>query len=107
MPHRGSQRRREAPWQRSRTGPKFASHMKKGPSGVTRRDFLRQGAALTGGAFLARAPGASPAPRDLPEPEARPLALWYRHPAAQWIEALPLGNGRLGAMVFGGIERER
>ena len=27
--------------------------------------------------------------------------LWYDRPAEQWIEALPLGNGRLGAMVFG------
>src|SRR5690348_1481689 len=27
--------------------------------------------------------------------------LWYDHPAANWNEALPLGNGRLGAMVFG------
>ena len=33
--------------------------------------------------------------------------LWYRRPAAQWVEALPVGNGRLGAMVFGGVERER
>jgi alpha-L-fucosidase 2 len=35
------------------------------------------------------------------------LSLWYRKPAAQWVEALPVGNGRLGAMVFGGIHRER
>ncbi|HEX9105843.1 MAG TPA: glycoside hydrolase family 95 protein, partial [Longimicrobiales bacterium] len=35
------------------------------------------------------------------------LLLRYDHPAAEWIEALPLGNGRLGAMVFGGIARER
>jgi alpha-L-fucosidase 2 len=35
------------------------------------------------------------------------LKLWYRRPAAQWVEALPVGNGRLGAMVFGGIEQER
>lgn len=33
--------------------------------------------------------------------------LWYRQPAQQWVEALPVGNGRLGAMVFGGIEQER
>jgi alpha-L-fucosidase 2 len=36
-----------------------------------------------------------------------PLALWYRQPAAQWVEALPLGNGRLGAMVFGGLAEDR
>ena len=29
------------------------------------------------------------------------LALWYKAPAANWNEALPVGNGRLGAMVFG------
>ena len=33
--------------------------------------------------------------------------LWYRHPAKEWEEALPIGNGRLGAMVFGGIHAER
>ncbi len=32
--------------------------------------------------------------------------LWYNEPAKQWFEALPLGNGRLGGMVYGGIERE-
>lgn len=40
------------------------------------------------------------------QPDAR-LSLWYRQPAARWVEALPVGNGRLGAMVFGGIRRER
>ena len=35
------------------------------------------------------------------------LKLWYRRPATRWVEALPLGNGRLGAMVWGGIEHER
>jgi len=33
--------------------------------------------------------------------------LWYRAPAKKWTEALPVGNGRLGAMVFGGPEREQ
>jgi alpha-L-fucosidase 2 len=36
-----------------------------------------------------------------------PYRLWYRRPARRWVEALPVGNGRLGAMVFGGVERER
>ncbi|HWH72138.1 MAG TPA: glycoside hydrolase N-terminal domain-containing protein, partial [Candidatus Sulfotelmatobacter sp.] len=35
------------------------------------------------------------------------LQLWYRNAAAKWEEALPLGNGRLGAMVFGGVAKER
>ncbi len=33
--------------------------------------------------------------------------LWYRHPASVWTDALPLGNGQLGAMFFGGIVKER
>ena len=33
--------------------------------------------------------------------------LWYRRPAERWVEALPIGNGRLGAMVFGGVVTER
>ena len=35
------------------------------------------------------------------------LSLWYQQPAAAWTEALPVGNGRLGAMVFGGVSEER
>ena len=35
------------------------------------------------------------------------LKLWYKQPARIWEEALPLGNGRTGAMVFGGINQER
>ena len=35
------------------------------------------------------------------------LKLWYQQPAGEWTDSLPLGNGRIGAMVFGGIEKER
>lgn len=34
------------------------------------------------------------------------LALWYNQPASEWKQALPVGNGRMGAMVFGGINKE-
>ena len=34
------------------------------------------------------------------------LKLWYSNPAKTWIEALPLGNSRLGVMVFGGTDSE-
>src|SRR5574344_2044738 len=34
------------------------------------------------------------------------LTLWYRQPAQEWTESLPVGNGRLGAMVFGGVAAE-
>src|SRR5512135_1613012 len=43
---------------------------------------------------------------EAPAPE-EPLSLWYRRPARRWTEALAIGSGRLGAMVFGGINRER
>ena len=36
------------------------------------------------------------------------LSLWYDAPADEWMtEALPIGNGRIGAMIFGGVGRER
>ena len=35
------------------------------------------------------------------------LVLWFAQPAGKWTEALPIGNGRLGAMVFGGVTDER
>ncbi|HWV99721.1 MAG TPA: glycoside hydrolase family 95 protein [Candidatus Acidoferrum sp.] len=41
------------------------------------------------------------------DPAEQALTLWYRQPAAKWEEALPAGNGRLGAMVFGGVTNER
>ncbi len=39
--------------------------------------------------------------------EPSPNLLWYRQPAETWTEALPVGNGRMGAMVFGGVAEER
>jgi len=39
---------------------------------------------------------------------AKPMTLWYKQPAKKWdAEALPIGNGRMGAMLFGGIKTER
>ena len=35
------------------------------------------------------------------------LELWYERPAGPWVEALPVGNGRLGAMVYGRVGQER
>ena len=35
------------------------------------------------------------------------LKLWYNRPAEQWVEALPVGNGRLGAMIFGNPANEK
>jgi alpha-L-fucosidase 2 len=41
------------------------------------------------------------------EPPAESSLLWYAQAAEQWTEALPIGNGRIGAMIFGGVARER
>jgi len=42
------------------------------------------------------------------QPQSRaPLELWYPRPAHEWVEALPVGNGHLGGMVFGGTAAER
>lgn len=43
----------------------------------------------------------------LGQPQPSGMKIWFSRPAADWNEALPIGNGRLGAMVFGGIENER
>src|SRR6476659_1358636 len=96
------------------------------------RLLRRIAGACIGGAFVAgvvaSATQAPTSPRfagEAPAP-ASALSLWYRAPAsdhpllpvsapresrqagtAEWVRALPVGNGRLGAMVFGGIVHER
>ncbi|MBD3142165.1 glycoside hydrolase N-terminal domain-containing protein [Microbispora camponoti] len=80
-------------------------------SDFTRRQVLRFGAAGAGAALapfqwtaVARAAVAAP-----PEVSAaNDLALWYDESAGtDWLRALPIGNGRLGAMVFGNVDTER
>jgi len=69
-------------------------------AGITRRAAFK-GAAVSIAAFAV--------PRRVSAQDAaqHPNRLWYRQPAKEWVEALPVGNGRIGAMVFGGIARER
>jgi alpha-L-fucosidase 2 len=63
--------------------------------------------------YLAAVAGATHAGRltlaaqHAPTAGAAAATLWYRRAAARWVEALPVGNGRLGAMVFGGVGVER
>jgi alpha-L-fucosidase 2 len=66
---------------------------------ATRRNFL-QGALAAG--VLSRLASAQATPDSQPRTE-----LWYNKPAERWLEALPIGNGRLGGMVFGGVQMER
>ncbi len=42
-----------------------------------------------------------------PAPTSQSMLLWYRQPATEWLQAMPLGNGMIGAMVFGGVPQER
>ena len=65
--------------------------------------LTRRGALAVGvGASVVTLPGQAGAEAGNPD-----LKLWYRQPAAAWVEAMPIGNGRLAAMVFGGVARER
>jgi alpha-L-fucosidase 2 len=67
--------------------------------GVTRRSLIEGSAAVAAAIAVGPAWGV--------EAPAHPNRLWYRQPASQWVEALPIGNGRIGAMVFGGVAQER
>jgi alpha-L-fucosidase 2 len=83
-------------------------------------------AALAAGAVVAAPQSPSPRLAGEASPPGSVLSLWYRAPAsdhplqppdaprqsrqaatAEWVRALPVGNGRLGAMVFGGVVHER
>ena len=44
---------------------------------------------------------------EVTPPASGALTLWYQQPAGRWLDAMALGNGRLGAMVFGGTAHER
>src|SRR5689334_7486601 len=46
-------------------------------------------------------------PGTAADANSRDMVLWYRQPAANWLQAMPLGNGMIGAMVFGGVPQER
>ncbi|WP_448664204.1 glycosyl hydrolase family 95 catalytic domain-containing protein [Sphingomonas sp. CJ20] len=70
--------------------------------GVTRRAMI--GGAVGAAAALSVTSHAEPTDR---RPAPAQDRLWYRQPAREWVEALPVGNGRIGAMVFGGTAHER
>ncbi len=65
---------------------------------LTRRTTLALAAGAAAGGLASEPAKAAPA---------SPLRLWYRQPAKEWVEALPVGSGRMGAMVFGGAAAER
>jgi alpha-L-fucosidase 2 len=63
-------------------------------SKLTRREFV------AGASALACAAQTQPSNNNA-------LLLWFKQPTEKWTDALPIGNGRLGAMVFGGAKEER
>lgn len=76
---------------------------------TTRRRFVALVAAASSG--WEKELGTSVGGVSLPEAKlplhGRPHTLWFREPAERWLDALPIGNGRVGAMVFGGTAQER
>ncbi|WP_327003822.1 glycoside hydrolase N-terminal domain-containing protein [Dactylosporangium sp. NBC_01737] len=76
---------------------------------VTRRRVLQLGAVGAGAALTPWMAVGSAAAAPPPEVgAANDLALWYEQGAGtDWLRALPIGNGRLGAMVFGNVDVER
>src|SRR5271167_1083969 len=75
-------------------------------SDPTRRDFLAAVPLALATARIAPAKADSEAGPENSTAQSD-LLLWYRQPAREWTEALPIGNGRLGAMMFGGLAEER
>jgi len=71
--------------------------------GLTRRSAIT--GVLATGLFFTN--GASALPRVSRPDGVSPWTLWYRAPATYWVEALPIGTGRFGAMVFGDPHEER
>src|SRR5215207_2182158 len=69
---------------------------------ITRRTFL-----ASTGLAAASFPFASSILNGATASADEPLLLWYDKPAQEWTEALPIGNGRLGAMIFGGPASEQ
>jgi hypothetical protein len=72
----------------------------RGWAPLKRRTFL----AASGACALAGTAHAAPA---VAKSKNAGLELWYDRPAERWLEALPIGNGRIGAMVFGRVRQER
>ena len=70
-------------------------------NGINRREAAVLAASGLGAPLLAGVAG----PADAATPIGTTM-LWYAQPAVSWVEALPVGNGRIGAMVHGGTDHE-
>jgi hypothetical protein len=76
---------------------------------LSRRQVLKAGAAGAEAlVFRGTFPGAAASGQPLAGPSTGDLRLWYDEPAgSDWLRGLRVGNGRLGAMVFGNVDTER
>ncbi|MFC7492886.1 MULTISPECIES: glycosyl hydrolase family 95 catalytic domain-containing protein [unclassified Nocardioides] len=70
----------------------------------SRRRVLQTATGVAAGAAVVRPTTAAAAVTQAAEHN--PLQLWYRKPAVEWLQALAVGNGRMGAMVWGGVATE-
>ncbi len=77
------------------------------PLSAGKHSFTIEYSQLAGGKKLSLDIGPTISVVPLDRPVKSKHVLWYEKPAAEWDEALPVGNGRFGAMVFGGITDER
>jgi alpha-L-fucosidase 2 len=71
---------------------------------ISRRKYLKL---LGSGAAALAAADILPSSENVTGQSDRSHIIWYSKPAEVWNEALPVGNGRLGGMVFGGVQSER
>src|SRR2546430_1713283 len=72
----------------------------------TRRTILKTAVAAAGAGLISSLafPTIASAQEHVNEND---LVLWYQKSAEKWVEALPLGNGRIGGMIHGGVAEER
>ena len=83
---------------------------------MLRRSIIRLCTAVCAGILIFSSFAATNSPTTMPAfsgtlvseapAPSEPLSLWYRQPATVWTSALPVGNGRQSAMMFGGIDSE-
>jgi alpha-L-fucosidase 2 len=73
----------------------------------TRRDVLKSAVIATTAAAVGGLPPPFSSSASGQEKTSDALVLWYDKPSTQWVEALPIGNGRLGGMVHGRVADER
>jgi alpha-L-fucosidase 2 len=91
---------------RGKIGSIIEAHVMKDKP-ITRREFVTQSAFASATLPFVRESLKAAQKKLADDTAGGRLVLWYDKPASEWVEAMPIGNGRLGAMVFGGVPVER